>query len=217
MAVKWVIDYEALNAWSALAAAVGTLAAVVVALSQAGKARAEAIAQQKYRNWLEQKRLEEQHLTKMLHTLNEPFRDAVDFFFSGARLLAAMPANIAPTPMQNREVHEFIESFARRGASYDATINGFINIVGALRELHRSRGNAAEASEYDALLKDVAASLNTTSDLREWLADPDVIRATRVDTFSELPLVDAAREAVNKAERDIARRLVRLYENPPSG
>lgn len=216
MSMQYVPDYEAITAWSGMIAAFGTVAAVVVALWQANKAARDTANQQRYRNWLEQKRLEENHLTRMLDMLNEPFRTATEFFFSGTRLLAGIPSNIAPTPQQDREVHEFVERFARETGKQEATVYSYINIVAALRELHRTRGANAEADEYDGLLDDVTAALNKTADLREWLSDVDVIRATPADKFDELPLVNAAREAINAAERRIARRLVRLYANPPN-
>lgn len=187
-----------------------------MALWQANKVARDAASQQRYRNWLEQKRLEENHLTRMLDMLNEPFRTATEFFFSGTRLLAGIPSNIAPTPQQDRQVYEFIERFARETAKQEATIYSYINMVAALRELHHSRGENAEADEYDGLLGDVTVALNKTGDLREWLSDVDVIRAIPADKFDELTIVNAAREAINAAERRIARHLVRLYANPPS-
>jgi hypothetical protein len=96
MDVRWVIDYVSLSGWSTLVGAVATVAAVVVALWQSAKAQRDAINQQNYRNWLEQKRLEEQHLSRMLEVINDPFRLAQEFFFSAKRLLAGIPANSAP-------------------------------------------------------------------------------------------------------------------------
>jgi hypothetical protein len=194
-----------------------TVAAVVVALWQAAKARREVLALRKYQNWLEQKRLEEQYLARALDILDEPFRVATDFFFSGARLLAGIPTNIKPTPAQEQEVLDFLERFAREAGTHESKLAAYLNIIGALRELHRSRGNTAEATEYDQLVKEVDRAFNAASDLREWLADPDVIRSTGVDTFVDEPYVSTARDAIQQAERTIARRLVRLYENPPLG
>lgn len=193
------------------------MAAVGVALWQSWKARRDALSEQQYRNWLEQKRLEEQHLTRALQVLREPFRVATDFFFSGTRLLAGIPTHAAPTPAQNQQVLDFIERFAHESGTQESAVSTFINIVGALRELHRTRGETAEAADYDKLIEEVTNALSATSDLREWLADPSVIRSIQVDTFEEHPLVSKAREATEVAERSIGRRLVRLYQRSPGG
>lgn len=217
MLLRSVIDYEAMNGWSALAAAVGTVAAVAVALWQAGKARKEGIAQQRYRNWLEQKRLEEEHLSRMLATLSSAFRAATDFYFSGHRLLAGIPVNIAPSPQEHRDVQAFLDAHARRIADAEATVSSYINVLGALRELHRHRNETETAEQYDQLLGAAIEALDAVGVLNEWLSDAATIRSTAPDKFDELPNVTKAREATHNAERAIARRLVSLYEAAPAG
>jgi len=206
------VDNEALTAWSTLAAAVMTLGAVIVALWQSGRARKDLNRQLAHQSWLEQKKVEEKYLTEMLSALGRPYVLSQDFYFSMLRLLAPFPLNLPKPPGLDEEVRRSLDRFAEMTTEAEGAIGNFYDIVGALRELHRSRGNLDTAQQLDALMGDVQTVMDAASKLREWLATPDTILSIHPGEFFDLPLVTTARESSQAASRNIARRIVRLYE-----
>lgn len=108
------------------------------------------------------------------------------------------------------------DGFVRDARRHKGTISSYIDILGALRELHRTRGESIEAQQYATLLKDVTAAFDATNTLHQWLSDERVIRSVAVETFSNDSRVLHAQQTTQAAARTIARRLVHLYEAPPS-
>ena len=206
------LGWDAVNAISAAVAAIGTLLAVAIALWQSATARREALSEQRYRNWLEQKRLEEQHLGKMLEVVNHPLNLAQRFFFEATRLLARMPANIAPRLEDARELEHLMNGFMRDSEIYQSAISAYIDIVAALREHHARRGDKAEAQEFGELLQLVNEAFDASNDLQTLLADEASIRAIEPDAFYDAPAVATARNKTYRAARALAKRLVTLYD-----
>jgi hypothetical protein len=116
-----------------------------------------------------------------------------------------------------RDVQNLFDSFIRDSRRSQTALESYIDIIGALRELHRTRDDTAEAEQYDRLLQEVTASFDATNSLHQWLANEQMIRSAPVETFYDQPLVEQTRQKSAQAARTIARRLVRLYQSPPSG
>lgn len=207
--------HDALSAWSTLGGTVVTTGALIVALVQAAKARRDLRIQLQHQNWLEQRRIEGDYLSRMFEVIAEPYDHAGDFFFSAKRLLGLLPTHIAPSPEQERELRAMFDRFAEKGKRYETTVGNYVDILGANRELEK-HGRSPDAQQYDSMIADIRKASGAVSDLREWLADPQVIRAIDPGGFFDLPQVAAARDATYAASRNIARRIVRLYENPPA-
>jgi hypothetical protein len=216
MAVDSVINYEALTAWSTLAAAIATFSAVAVALWQSLKARRDLRMQLEHQNWLEQKHLEEQHLGRMIEIVHRPYTTSQDFYFSMLRLLGPVALGL-PTPDGfDDQVRQTLDSFAGRTSDSEAVVGNYLDIISALRELHGTRGDAEAATTYEKLVTEVRDMLNAASSLREWLADPHTILSINPEKYFDLPLVGRARDTANATSRSIARQIVRLYETPSS-
>lgn len=212
----YVIDYEALSAWSTLAAAVATFAAIAVALWQSARARSDMRQQLRHQNWLEQKKIEEQHLGRMLEIVDHPYITAQDFYFSFLRLLGPVALGL-PTPEGfEDEVRRELDGFARRGVEAERTVGSYLHIMLALREFHQQRGDDNAAKDFDNLVREVNAALDAGGRLREWLADHKVVLSVHPEQYFDQPQVTAARETANAAARMIARRVVRLYSESAS-
>lgn len=209
--IMYVIDYEALSALSTLAAAVATFGAIAVALWQSARARSDMRRQLHHQNWLEQKKIEEQHLARMLDIVDHPYITAQEFYFSFLRLLGPVTLGL-PTPEGlDHDIRRELDGLARRGVEAERMVGSYLNIMLALREFHQQRGDESAAKEFDNLVREVNTALNTGGRLREWLADPDVVLSIHPNQYFDLPQVVAARDAAHVAARTIARRVVRVY------
>jgi len=216
MMIEWVVDYEALSAWSTLAAAIATFAAIVVALLQSARSRADLHRQLEHQNWLEQKRIEEEHLGRLLDVVDHPYEVAQEFYFSMHRLLAPLVLGLPTAPGFDDEVRRALDGFAARTKDTEKLVGSFLNIMMALREYHQQWGDTEASNEYTTLLSEVQVALNSGGELREWLANPELVISISPDSFFDLPQVQHARETAYAAARSIARRLVRLYARPAS-
>jgi len=211
MVAGYVIDNEALSAWSTFAYSVLTFAAILFALWQSIRARRDLNRQLEHQNWFEQKKVEERYLSEMLQAVGKPYLISQDFYFSMLRLLAPLPLNL-PTPAGfDDEVRRMLDNFAEKVTDAERVIASFADIIGALRELHKNAGDAEGAAQFEALFMDVNMVMEAASALREWLADTNTVLSIHPDAFFDLPLVVKARETSNAAARNIARRIVRLY------
>jgi hypothetical protein len=213
MLPNWVIDNEALSAWSTLAGAIATFIAIVIALWQSGRARVDLRRQLEHQNWLEQKKIEEHYLKDMLSAVEKPYVLSQDFYFSMLRLLGPLALGMPKPDGLDDEVRRAMDRFAEVTTEAEGAIGNFLDITGALRELHQKRGEVAAGAQLTDLLTDAEKVVNASGELREWLADPDTVLAIEPGQFFDLPRVVAARDASHAATRGIARRIVRLYES----
>src|SRR5437870_3946270 len=102
------MNYSALGAWGQMAAAFATFCAVIVALRQSAVSREDVRRQLRHQSWLEQQRIEEGQLARMLDAMHAPYEIAQDFYFSALRLLGSVPSNIAPPPGLQTELRSLL-------------------------------------------------------------------------------------------------------------
>jgi hypothetical protein len=196
--------------WNAVAA-LGTAVAVIVALWQGLAGKAQVTRQLRHQNDLERRRIEEEYLRRVLDVLHDPLHSAQNFFFEAARVLSAIPANIAVDAAAIAPLQAVMARTIEETKDFDKIAGNYIDILGAFAERYEREGRVAEATALRRIMTSITGVIDRTGDLREWLANEETIRSQSPEDFGALSIVQNAREASDAASKEIARRLASIY------